>query len=116
MDETGYRRGLDLFNREEFFDAHEVLEDVWRAAPAEEKLFLQGLIQLAVGLHHYSTGNLAGARSVLARGQRNLQKYPNVFGGIRLAELCRAADECRQALDRGGRLQRFPRIEAVDSP
>ena len=25
--------GLELFNRGHFFDAHEVLEDVWRALP-----------------------------------------------------------------------------------
>ena len=110
-----YRRGLDLFNRREFFDAHEVLEDVWRAAPGKEKLFLQGLIQLAVGLHHYSTGNVAGARSVLARGQRNLCKYPDVFGGINLAKLRHAAERCTQALDRGGVLEELPRIESADS-
>jgi predicted metal-dependent hydrolase len=110
-----YRRGIDLFNRREFFDAHEVLEDVWRAAPGKEKLFLQGLIQLAVGLHHYSTGNVAGARSVMARGHRNLSKYPAVFGGINLAKLRHAAERCTQALDRGGVLEELPRIESAGS-
>jgi uncharacterized protein len=116
MDETGYRRGLDLFNRAEFFDAHEVLEDVWRAAPSKEKLFLQGLIQLAVGLHHYSTGNLAGARSVMARGRRNLSRYPDVFAGINLANLRHAAERCTESLDRSGVLEEFPRIEPAGSP
>ncbi|MGD0823999.1 MAG: DUF309 domain-containing protein [Terriglobales bacterium] len=70
--------GLELFNRGHFFDAHEVLEDVWRALPRDSasrrrfRLHLQGLIQLAVAFHHYSTGNLVGARSVLARALRNL--------------------------------------------
>jgi predicted metal-dependent hydrolase len=36
-----YLRGLELFNRREFFEAHEALEDVWRAAPAADKKFLQ---------------------------------------------------------------------------
>jgi len=71
--------GLELFNRGHFFDAHEVLEDVWRALPRDSasrrrfRLHLQGLIQLAVAFHHYSTGNLVGARSVLARALRNLR-------------------------------------------
>ncbi|MGE0407317.1 MAG: DUF309 domain-containing protein, partial [Candidatus Korobacteraceae bacterium] len=33
MDHDGLRHGITLFNRGEFYDAHEVLEDVWRAAP-----------------------------------------------------------------------------------
>jgi predicted metal-dependent hydrolase len=115
MDDAGYRRGLELFNRGEFFDAHEVLEDVWRAAPSEEKLFLQGLIQLAVGLHHYTTGNLIGACSLLARGNQNLGKYPRVFGGIKLEQLRTAADECRQVLLGAGQLEKFPRIQTADS-
>jgi uncharacterized protein len=116
MDEAAYRRGVELFNRGEFFEAHEVLEDVWRAAPVGEKLFLQGLIQLAVGLHHYSTGNLVGASSLLARGNRNLGTYPQRFGGIELADLRSATDDCSQALERGERLQAFPRIKLTEKP
>ena len=40
--------GVELLNRGEFYDAHEVLEDVWRAAPEPERRFLQGLMQVAV--------------------------------------------------------------------
>ena len=61
VDQAGFSRGIALFNHGEFFEAHEVLEDVWRAAPPGEKKFLQGLIQVAVSFHHRSTGNLIGA-------------------------------------------------------
>src|SRR3981081_3156347 len=71
MEHVLYLHALDLFNRACFFDAHEVWEDVWRAAPPEEKKFLQGLIQIAVAFHHHSTGNIIGARSLLERGTRN---------------------------------------------
>ena len=40
--------GVDLLNRGMFYDAHEVLEDAWRAAPEPERRFLQGLMQVAV--------------------------------------------------------------------
>ncbi len=33
MKQALYLHALDLFNRACFFDAHEVWEDVWRAAP-----------------------------------------------------------------------------------
>jgi predicted metal-dependent hydrolase len=61
VDSHKYREGIELFNAGEFFDAHEALEDVWREAGGAEKPFLQGLIQIAVALHHYSTANFAGA-------------------------------------------------------
>src|SRR5947209_20294512 len=70
-----FAEGIKLFNSAEFFEAHEVLEDVWRAAPAAEKRFLQGLIQVAVALHHHSKGNRTGARSLLAREQHNHSDY-----------------------------------------
>ena len=101
MDAAGFQRGLDLFNRGEFFEAHEVLEDVWRAAPEQERKFLQGLIQVAVALHHHSQGNIVGARSVLARARKNLACYPGKFAGVYLAELCAALAECQTALDNG---------------
>src|SRR5256885_16896140 len=79
--------GIRLFNKEEFFEAHEALEDVWRAAPASEKKFLQGLIQVAVALHHHSRGNVVGARSLLERATRNLSLYPESFGGVNIVGL-----------------------------
>jgi predicted metal-dependent hydrolase len=71
--------GVDLLNRARFFDAHEVLEDIWRALPPDSPLasprrrHLQGMVQLAVAFHHESTGNHVGASSVLERALGNLQ-------------------------------------------
>ncbi|MBZ5509539.1 MAG: DUF309 domain-containing protein [Acidobacteriia bacterium] len=104
MDHPTFQRGLTLFNAREYFDAHEVWEDVWRAAPVEEKKFLQGLIQVAVALHHHGRGNLDGARSLLARAQRNLQDYPDSFAGVNLAAVRAAITQFQRALDTGAPL------------
>ena len=101
MDEIGFQRGAALFNAHEYFDAHEVWEDVWRAAPVEEKKFLQGLIQVAVALHHHSRGNREGARSLLNRAQRNLSHYPDSFAGVNLPAVRTAIAQCQQALSAG---------------
>ena len=80
-----FNRGVDLFNRAQFFDAHEVLKDVWRPLPRDRpsrrrfRLHLQGLVQLAVAFHHESTGNYVGARSVLERAVRNLEGADRSF-------------------------------------
>jgi len=82
-----YLEGIKLFNARNFFAAHEVLEDVWRAAPLAEKKYWQGLIQVAVALHHRSTGNHIGAQSVMARAARNLTSCPADWHGIRIESL-----------------------------
>ena len=105
-----YRRGLALFNEEEFYDAHEVLEDVWRPAPAPERKFLQGLIQAAVALHHHSRGNLIGCRSLLARAHRNLSLYPDQHHGIDLDALRGALLEWVTALDAGHAVSVPPKL------
>src|SRR5260221_7858752 len=91
----GYQRGIRLFNAREFYDAHEVWEDVWRESHGIEKKFLQGLIQAAVALHHQSTGNVVGACSLVGRARRNLAGCPAEFGGIRVNELIEALAEWR---------------------
>jgi uncharacterized protein len=59
------------------FDAHDVLEDVWKAAPDAERDLWQGLAQLAVGLTHARRGNARGAVSLLRRGAQRLAAYPD---------------------------------------
>jgi predicted metal-dependent hydrolase len=41
------RLGVDLFNRGDFFEAHEVLEEVWRSTRPEPRDLFQELIQVA---------------------------------------------------------------------
>ncbi len=98
MNVEGYQRGILLFNAREFYDAHEVWEDVWREAEGLEKRFLQGLIQSAVAFHHHSTGNIAGACSLMERARRNLGGYPEGFGKIHLGALLDSLGQWRTAL------------------
>ena len=111
MDSDQYIRGISLFNNAKFFDAHEALEDVWRAAPPENKKFLQGLIQVAVAFHHYSSGNRVGMRSVLERAIRNLGEPSGGFGQIQLTALLRSLSQWREALDNNSALPALPRID-----
>ncbi len=57
------------------FDAHEVLEAVWKAAPDSERDLWQGLAQLAVGLTHARRGNGRGAATLLRRGAKRMASY-----------------------------------------
>jgi predicted metal-dependent hydrolase len=111
--EHEYLHGIALFNQGRFFDAHEVLEDVWRAAPQDEKKIWQGLIQVAVALHHYSTGNRVGMRSVLVRAMKNLGAHPRDFYGIQVPGLLKSLTQWLEAFDSETPLPPLPRIDVV---
>ena len=111
MQTNGLTAGIRLFNEGEFFEAHEVLEDAWRAAPREDKAFLQGLVQLAVAFHHFSTGNKVGAASVLKKGKCNLENYPASYQGVEVAALLTRVSEWQQAFANGHPPGQPPQIE-----
>lgn len=84
-------RWAELFNRGEYFEAHEVLETPWLHAREPEKTVLKGLIHAAVALYQYSRGNAHGARVKSASALRYLEGSDAAFG-LDLREL-RAALE-----------------------
>lgn len=79
-----------LFNEELFFEVHEVLEPYWARAEGELRSFLQGLIQIAVGLHHRAHGNWRGARALLGEGTAKLAPFRPQAHGLALEDLCRS--------------------------
>jgi uncharacterized protein len=116
VDFNEYKHGIALFNRAEFFGAHEVLEDIWRAAPVEDKKFLQGMVQVAVAFHHYSTGNFVGMRSVMERAMRNLTGHSQPPEGIKLAPLMQSLTRWRDAMDNGQPHPPLPLMELAEIP
>lgn len=77
-----FLEGIESFNEARFFEAHEVWEEIWRSDQPEPREFFQGLIQIAVGFHHFfHRQRTAPAARVLARGRQRLQAYlPTRYG------------------------------------
>jgi predicted metal-dependent hydrolase len=127
MSGTGEKQGLDpiseairLFNQEFFFEAHEVLEEVWRAERGESRLFLQGLIQVCAAYHHFQNGNLVGAITLLERGAEKMRRYPPRYVGIDAASLLAHIDADRKQISsiQRGETEKdglvLPRIERTE--
>src|SRR3990172_2227040 len=100
-------RGIDCFNRRQFFTCHEVLEEIWLAEPPEEKPFYQGLIQVAAAFHHFQRSNLHGLEVLLRAGAEKLGRYPSNYHGIDVGALLWALEPW---------LERLTRREALDLP
>jgi uncharacterized protein len=114
MKESGqFQRGIELFNAQKFFEAHEVWEELWLAEREPEKTFLQGMIQVAAAFHHHCRGNLSGTRSLLAAGLVKLLRFPDNHRGVALAKLRSEAERCGTEAGTGERLMKLPKIRMV---
>src|SRR6266480_5399667 len=91
--------GLNCYRKEEFFDAHEHWENIWRQSHGPEKPFLQALIQMAGALHHHRRKNPRGAQALLRAAMRRLEPYPERYGGVLLTPLRRDLAAWLQALE-----------------
>ena len=99
-DET-FRRAVALFNGVRYWHAHEAWEELWRAAPDEERDFYQGLIQVAAGLLHLQRRNARGARNKLLEGLAKLRPYQPAHRGIFVNELVGKAQLMLEDLESG---------------
>jgi len=73
---------VSLFNAERFWEAHEVLESLWRVAEGEEKSLLQGLILVCAAFVHAQKGELDVALGVARRSLPKLRWGEQVYHGI----------------------------------
>jgi predicted metal-dependent hydrolase len=77
-----YLAGVLFFNARDFFEAHEVWEELWADSAAPQRRFYQALIQAAVGLLHFVNGNLGGARKLYRSSRDYMQPYPGRYLGL----------------------------------
>ena len=82
-----FQKGLEAFNSAHFYDAHEHWEEVWLETLNPEKMFLQGLIQVAAAFHHYSRANRLGCRNLLRAGLAKLDQFPDKHYGLAIEPL-----------------------------
>ncbi|MBC8867868.1 MAG: DUF309 domain-containing protein [Planctomycetes bacterium] len=89
-----YVEGIQEFNRRDFFEAHEVWEDLWLDCEDSSRRFYQGLIQVAVCLHHFGNGNTRGARKLYHSSSGYLQKYGPKHLGLDIEKLLAQMRQC----------------------
>ncbi|MEK7748740.1 MAG: DUF309 domain-containing protein [Bacteroidota bacterium] len=59
-----FAKGIELFNRGQFWEAHEAWEQIWWEREEEGRIFFQGIIQAAAAFHLvFENPRPAGARN-----------------------------------------------------
>jgi predicted metal-dependent hydrolase len=105
-------KGVALFNDREFWHAHEAWEEIWLKATGEEKIFLQGLIQLAAAYHHVQRGTFRGGVRLFDAALRKLEPFAGGYLGIDRTEAVAAAIEHREKIARQKNIDagEFPKL------
>jgi len=103
--------GIELFNRGAYFECHEVLELAWTPERGPRRLFLQGLIHVAVGFYHHRRGNPLGACRQLRKALRKLAGYLPIYEGVETGRLHRDAAAVLAAIESGQPLARYPTVD-----
>jgi len=95
-----YLEGIEHFNRCDFYEAHEVWEALWADYQGPSRKFYQGLIQVAVCLHHFGNGNTRGATKLYHSSRGYLNEYRPKHEGVDLEKLFGQLEACcREILD-----------------
>jgi predicted metal-dependent hydrolase len=81
-----YLAGIEKFNECDYYESHEVWEELWTEYRGPSRKFYQGLIQAAVALYHFGNGNIRGARKLHGSVHGYLEPYAPKHLGLDLGE------------------------------
>ncbi|MCA9837434.1 MAG: DUF309 domain-containing protein [Trueperaceae bacterium] len=83
-----WQEAIELFNKADYWECHEVLEPLWLAAEGLDKSFYSGVILLAAALHKARVMQSSrGGRRNYAKALHHLALIPDQFGQTDVREL-----------------------------
>jgi uncharacterized protein len=103
-------RGLGLIRDGRFFEAHEELELVWRAAEAPERDFYQGLVHVAVAWYQAGRGRPVATASQLDKAARRLAAFAPAHRGVDVAGVLAQVAAAREIVRSGSLDLEPPRV------
>jgi len=111
-----FQEGIDLFNRGDFFLAHEAWEEIWRSTTPEPRELFQGLVQVAAALHQIlDLKRRIGPRNTLAKARAHLEPCAPVTCGVDVAALLDDVGGWQEWLEREGDRPDVPIIRMVSA-
>jgi predicted metal-dependent hydrolase len=96
-------KGIEEFNRGEFYECHEYLEEAWMQEKRRVRFLYQGILQVGVGFYHLRNGNWRGATGLLRNGTVRLREFEPETLGLDVARLIRESERCLLELEELGR-------------
>ena len=83
--------GLKLFNKKEFFECHEVIEELWLETSSDDQYrdLYKGVIQAAAAIYQWRRGIFSGADGLFKTSVLYLRKYVPVALGLNVEKMVR---------------------------
>ncbi len=113
-------QGIAEFNRGEFYQCHDTLEELWAAESQPIRHLYQGILQIGVTFYHLRAQRYRPVVSLLTTGSNYLTPFAPVCMGVNVSKLLDGAADCLDHAQQLGpeRLNDFdwslvPRIEMV---
>ena len=102
-----FNKGLEAFQKHDFYDAHEYWEDLWSDYRLKDAKFIQGLIQLSVGYFHISNLNINGARGLLNKCKPKLLEFSPEHRGLNVLNVLEGVDKSLNFLEQNPDTSKF---------
>jgi predicted metal-dependent hydrolase len=103
--------GRAAFNRGEYFEAHELWEEAWQVLDGVERILVQGLIQIAAGLHHLQQRRPRPAAGLLRKGLDKISRGASARSvDLHVEELAREVARLLAELNAPGARVTNPRL------
>ena len=99
-----------LIRQGEYFAAHEVLEDVWRAAEPEERDFFQGLVHVAVAWYQAGRGRPVATGRQLEKAARRLAAFAPEHRGVDVDDVLAQVERAQATVAAGSLELEPPRV------
>jgi predicted metal-dependent hydrolase len=96
-------RGLELFNRGEYFTAHELLEEAWNEEEGPGRELYRAILQVAVAYLQIERLNFSGATKMFWRVRQWIDPLPDTCRGVDVLRLRQDAEQVYAALITGGK-------------
>jgi predicted metal-dependent hydrolase len=107
---SALEEGIASIDCGRYFAAHEALETAWRAAPAAERDFFQGLVHVAVAWYQAERRNQVGCERQLEKATRRLGPFAPAHRDVDVADLLAQVRAAR------GRYPCLPPIHVTRAP
>ena len=90
----GLLRGIEQFNRGEFYECHDTLEELWMAEPRPIRHLFQGILQMGVAFYHLQRRRYRPVLTLLERGADYLRPFSPCCMGVQLDRLLEDSAAC----------------------
>jgi uncharacterized protein len=108
--DSAFKRGLVEIRAGRYFEAHEELEEAWRAAEPAERDFLQGLVHVAVAWYQAGRVRPVATASQLEKAARRLGPYAPAHRGVDVGDVLVQVEAARVRVAEGSLDLEPPRL------